>query len=64
MEPSVTPVAKPAVAVLGAGSWGTALAALIARHDHRGVTPPQDRAVVVAPRWSARSMPSATIRAT
>ncbi|MGY1531383.1 NAD(P)H-dependent glycerol-3-phosphate dehydrogenase [Luteimonas sp. A649] len=26
--------AKPAVAVLGAGSWGTALAALIARHDH------------------------------
>lgn len=25
---------KPAVAVLGAGSWGTALAALIARHEH------------------------------
>ncbi|MFZ5636375.1 MAG: NAD(P)H-dependent glycerol-3-phosphate dehydrogenase [Pseudomonadota bacterium] len=25
---------KPAVAVLGAGSWGTALAALIARHGH------------------------------
>ncbi|HZV24563.1 MAG TPA: hypothetical protein VFF93_12440, partial [Luteimonas sp.] len=24
----------PAVAVLGAGSWGTALAALIARHGH------------------------------
>ncbi|TWI05779.1 glycerol 3-phosphate dehydrogenase (NAD(P)+) [Luteimonas cucumeris] len=24
----------PSVAVLGAGSWGTALAALIARHDH------------------------------
>ena len=24
----------PAIAVLGAGSWGTALAALIARHDH------------------------------
>lgn len=28
-------VDKPAVAVLGAGSWGTALAALIARHGHR-----------------------------
>ena len=25
--------AKPPVAVLGAGSWGTALAALLARHD-------------------------------
>ena len=25
---------RPAVAVLGAGSWGTALAALIARHGH------------------------------
>ena len=27
-------VSRPAVAVLGAGSWGTALAALIARHGH------------------------------
>jgi glycerol-3-phosphate dehydrogenase (NAD(P)+) len=26
--------AKPAVTVLGAGSWGTALAALLARHDY------------------------------
>ena len=26
--------ASPRVAVLGAGSWGTALAALIARHGH------------------------------
>jgi len=26
-----------AVAVLGAGSWGTALAALIARHGHREI---------------------------
>jgi glycerol-3-phosphate dehydrogenase (NAD(P)+) len=26
--------AKPAIAVLGAGSWGTALAALLARHDY------------------------------
>ena len=25
---------KPRIAVLGAGSWGTALAALIARHGH------------------------------
>ena len=33
-QSSVAPPAKPAVAVLGAGSWGTALAALIARHGH------------------------------
>ncbi|MEN1973305.1 NAD(P)H-dependent glycerol-3-phosphate dehydrogenase [Luteimonas sp. MJ204] len=30
----MAPPGKPAVAVLGAGSWGTALAALIARHGH------------------------------
>ena len=30
----MTQSAKPRVAVLGAGSWGTALAALLARHDH------------------------------
>ena len=29
--------AKPAIAVLGAGSWGTALAALLVRHDYRTV---------------------------
>ena len=48
MEPSVTPVARPAVAVLGAGSWGTALAALIARHDHPTVLWGRDAAVVGA----------------
>ncbi|MBB6598130.1 NAD(P)H-dependent glycerol-3-phosphate dehydrogenase [Luteimonas sp. MC1825] len=48
MEPSVTPVAKPAVAVLGAGSWGTALAALIARHDHATVLWGRDAEVVGA----------------
>src|SRR4249919_2362627 len=26
--------AKPAIAVLGAGSWGTALATLLARHEY------------------------------
>jgi glycerol-3-phosphate dehydrogenase (NAD(P)+) len=31
---SATTVPKPRIAVLGAGSWGTALAALIARHGH------------------------------
>jgi glycerol-3-phosphate dehydrogenase (NAD(P)+) len=29
----MTPVSRPTVAVLGAGSWGTALAALLARND-------------------------------
>ncbi|MFT4198557.1 MAG: NAD(P)H-dependent glycerol-3-phosphate dehydrogenase [Pseudoxanthomonas sp.] len=36
------------VAVLGAGSWGTALAALIARHGHRPVLWGRDAAVVGA----------------
>ena len=31
---SQTTTSKPRVAVIGAGSWGTALAALIARHGH------------------------------
>jgi len=31
---SATTAPKPRIAVLGAGSWGTALAALIARHGH------------------------------
>ncbi|MBJ6982070.1 NAD(P)H-dependent glycerol-3-phosphate dehydrogenase [Luteimonas sp. MC1572] len=48
MEPSVTQAAKPAVAVLGAGSWGTALAALIARHDHPTVLWGRDATVVGA----------------
>src|SRR5687768_12971989 len=33
-DPSPAVAPKPRVAVLGAGSWGTALAALIARHGH------------------------------
>ena len=36
------------VAVLGAGSWGTALAALIARHGHRVVLWGRDAAVIEA----------------
>lgn len=40
--------AKPKVAVLGAGSWGTALAALIARHDHPTVLWGRDAATVAA----------------
>ncbi|WP_159017124.1 NAD(P)H-dependent glycerol-3-phosphate dehydrogenase [Cognatiluteimonas profundi] len=36
------------VAVLGAGSWGTALAALIARHGHRPILWGRDRDVVEA----------------
>ena len=36
------------VAVLGAGSWGTALAALIARHGHPTVLWGRDAAVVEA----------------
>ncbi len=39
---------KPAIAVLGAGSWGTALAALIARHGYPTVLWGRDRAVVAA----------------
>ena len=40
---------KPlSVAVLGAGSWGTALAALIARHGHRTVLWGRDAAAIDA----------------
>ena len=42
------PTARPAVAVLGAGSWGTALAALIARHGHRTVLWGRDHDTVAA----------------
>jgi glycerol-3-phosphate dehydrogenase (NAD(P)+) len=38
----------PSVAVLGAGSWGTALAALIARHGHDTVLWGRDAAAVAA----------------
>ena len=39
---------KSSVAVLGAGSWGTALAALIARHGHRTVLWGRDAATIAA----------------
>jgi glycerol-3-phosphate dehydrogenase (NAD(P)+) len=39
---------KPSVAVLGAGSWGTALAALIARHGHPTTLWGRDAAIVEA----------------
>jgi glycerol-3-phosphate dehydrogenase (NAD(P)+) len=39
---------KPSVAVLGAGSWGTALAALIARHGHPTVLWGRDARVLEA----------------
>jgi glycerol-3-phosphate dehydrogenase (NAD(P)+) len=42
------PANLPAVAVLGAGSWGTALAALIARHGHRTVLWGRDAAAIDA----------------
>jgi glycerol-3-phosphate dehydrogenase (NAD(P)+) len=38
----------PSVTVLGAGSWGTALAALIARHGHRTVLWGRDAAIAEA----------------
>ena len=38
----------PSVAILGAGSWGTALAALIARHGHRAVLWGRDAATIEA----------------
>jgi glycerol-3-phosphate dehydrogenase (NAD(P)+) len=40
--------APRSVAVLGAGSWGTALAALIARHGHRAMLWGRDADVVAA----------------
>jgi glycerol-3-phosphate dehydrogenase (NAD(P)+) len=39
---------KPAIAVLGAGSWGTALAALIARHGYEVVLWGRDASVIDA----------------
>ena len=39
---------QPAVAVLGAGSGGTALAALIARHGHATVLWGRDAATIAA----------------
>ena len=40
--------AMPTVAVLGAGSWGTALAALVARHGHRATLWGRDADIVAA----------------
>ncbi len=42
------PAPASAVTVLGAGSWGTALAALIARHGFRTVLWGRDAAIVSA----------------
>ena len=47
-DPSGAAAAKPRVAVLGAGSWGTALAALIARHGHPTTLWGRDDATVTA----------------
>jgi glycerol-3-phosphate dehydrogenase (NAD(P)+) len=44
----VTTTAKPPVAVLGAGSWGTALASLLARHDYPTVLWGRDAAQLEA----------------
>ncbi len=45
---SQTTTSKPRVAVIGAGSWGTALAALIARHGHPTVLWGRDSDVAAA----------------
>jgi len=44
----MTTGATPSVAVLGAGSWGTALAALISRHGHPTVLWGRDPAMIAA----------------
>ena len=44
----MTTTAKPPVAVLGAGSWGTALASLLARHDYPTVLWGRDAAQLEA----------------
>lgn len=48
VAPAAAGPALPAVAVLGAGSWGTALAALIARHGHPTVLWGRDAATIDA----------------
>lgn len=48
IEAQADPAPRLTVAVLGAGSWGTALAALIVRHDHDAVLWGRDAAVVAA----------------
>lgn len=44
----MTTSGTPSIAVLGAGSWGTALAALLARHGHSTVLWGRDAAVIEA----------------
>jgi len=44
----MTPTQQPRIAVIGAGSWGTALAALIARHDIPVTLWGRDAAVIQA----------------
>src|SRR5688500_3087168 len=61
VEPAIVEPARPlSIAVLGAGSWGTALAALIARHGHDTALWGRDPAAVAplqATRQHARSLP-------
>ena len=47
-DPTDSEITRPIVAVLGAGSWGTALAALIARHGHRTTLWGRDRDTLAA----------------
>ena len=63
--------AMPTVAVLGAGSWGTALAALVARHGHRATLWGRDADIVAAidrdhenPRYLPGLVLPASLRAT
>ena len=56
--------ATPSVAVFGAGSWGTALAALIARHGHPTVLWGRDPAMIAAlneHRENPRYLPGITL---
>src|SRR4249919_633638 len=61
---TVEPVQPISVAVLGAGSWGTALAALIARHGHRTVLWGRDAkaiAALAATHENARYLPGVAL---
>src|SRR6478736_1818497 len=61
---TVEPVQPISVAVLGAGSWGTALAALIARHGHRTVLWGRDAeaiAALAATHENARYLPGVVL---
>ena len=67
----MTQSVKPSIAVLGAGSWGTALAALVARHGHRTVLWGRDASTIAAiegsgenPRYLPGIALPATLRAT